>query len=200
MPASFLLRTAPQWAGDLVIRLWSGHFCITIWINGQKGVFLMPVSQEQEKILRALDEVWSPLSDPKGCSVLEEGIFTRRSRYAKIRVLSQIQCPHVSHRLLAFLWPHNSAEEKFSLKHGRGYYIYNTKKCISNQNDPISGDENGEKKNFCFAPKWLVVSDQHHYNKQAVFQSLFLVKRYLFQFHESIGFYLGTGHCVVFGC
>ena len=39
-------------------------------------------------------------------------------------------------------------EEKFSLKHGRGYYIYNTKKCISNQNDPIPGDENGEKKNF----------------------------------------------------
>lgn len=62
MLASFLLRTGTQRVSDRVAWVWSAHFCVTIWINGLKGVLLMPVSQEQEKILRALDAVWSSLS------------------------------------------------------------------------------------------------------------------------------------------
>ena len=102
MLASFLLRTGTQRVSDLVAWVWSGHFCVTIWINGLKGVLLMPVSQEQEKILRALDAVWSSLSlTPEDVLWWKRIVFTRR--YAKIRVLSQIQRPYVSHHLLAFL-------------------------------------------------------------------------------------------------
>lgn len=48
-------------------------------------------------MLTAPDEAWSSISDPRVCFVGgKRVVFTRRSQYAKIRVLSQIQHPHNS--------------------------------------------------------------------------------------------------------